>query len=57
MVVFNFEGTNAARFALKTTSAFNEVTKKEIIARKREETRENTNENDRLLGKNISNIF
>ena len=29
VVVFNFEVTHAARFALKTISAFNEETKKE----------------------------
>ena len=30
MVVFNLEVTHAARFALKTTSAFNEEPKREI---------------------------
>ena len=36
VVVFNLEVTNAARFALKTTSAFNEEPKKENLAWKTE---------------------
>ena len=37
VVVFNLEVTHAARFALKTTTAYNEEPKKEKLARKAEE--------------------
>ena len=36
VVVFNLEVTHAARFALKTTAAFNEEPKKENLAWKTE---------------------
>ena len=37
VVVFNLEVIHAARFALKTTTAFNEEPKKEKLAREAEE--------------------
>ena len=50
MVVFNLEVTHAARFALKTTTAFNEEPKRERLARKAEEKRKA--KNSRFSGKN-----
>ena len=45
VVVFNLEVTHAARFALKTTTAFNEEPKKENSARK-------AKENTKIIAKN-----
>ena len=52
MVVFNLEVTHAARFALKTTTAFNEEPKKENLAWKAEENRKIIAKNIRFSGKN-----
>ena len=52
MVVFNLKVTHAARFALKTTTAFNEEPKKENLARKAEENGKIIAKNTRFLGKN-----
>ena len=51
-MVFNFEVTHAALFALKTTTAFNEEPKKENLARKAKENGEIIAKNSRFSGKN-----
>ena len=52
MVVFNLEVTHAARFAWKTTTAFNEEPKKENLASKAEENGKIVAKNSRFSGKN-----
>ena len=52
MVVFNLQVTHAARFALKTTTAFNEEPKKEKLAGKAEENGRIIAKNSRFSGKN-----
>ena len=52
VVVFNIEVTHAARFALKTTNAFNEEPKKENLAGKAEENGKIIAKNSRFSGKN-----
>ena len=52
MVVFNLEVTHAARFALKTTSAFNEGPKKENSAWKAKENTKIIAKISRFSGKN-----
>ena len=49
MVVFNLEVTHAARFALKTITAFNEELKKENLARKAEGNGKIIAKNSRLF--------
>ena len=52
VVVFNLEVTHAARFALKTTTAFNEEPKKGKLASKAEKNGGTIGKNRRFWGKN-----
>ena len=54
VVVFNLEVTHAARFALKTTTAFNEEPKKETLVRKAEENGKIIAKTSRFSGKNVA---